>query len=477
MLTERAAWQGERDIVGADGVPCVAVQTLTPVSGEAGEPARVVCVLQDVTERRRQDEKLRRMARLDLLTNLPNRAALEESVDRAVRAAREGEPSALLLLDLDHFNVVNEALGHAVGDRVLVAVASLLSECLDDRHVLARWGGDEFAVVLRGVAADEAVRVTEELQARVSDYRFDLGFEAVALGLSAGVALVDGALEGREVLALADTALYEAKERGSGRVVVLDSSDDARRSEIARTGQWVRRIRDALRHDRLAVHYQPVVDLARGVPVHAEALVRMLNERGGLIPPGEFVPLAERHGLMTAVDRWVLDHVVQHLERHPSRRLFVNLSGTGLEDDGHLGAVEERVRRALIRPSQLVFEVTETAALRDFQRARRWMERLSDLGCGFALDDFGTGFCTFSYLRRLPVDYVKIDRSFVSSVRRDRGDEAMVRAIVAVARAMDKRVIAEGVEDAETAEALTAMGVDLGQGFLWGRPGQAFVEA
>ena len=469
-LRSGQTWIGERSIHDADGSRTAVLETIEPVCDGSGGVTRYL-VIQHRTETvngtsRRDD----RLVRLDPLTNLPNRGTLEEQLGLLGDLSGQEVGGALLLLDLDHFNIVNDSLGHAIGDRVLVAVAEILAGALGEGDMLARWGGDEFAVLMTQATGEEALAVARDLQARIAGYRIHLGSRTVTLNCAIGIALIDGSLDPSRTLSLVDSALYEARDKGAGQVVLLSSHESERRSRLLEESQWVTRIRDALGADRLTLRFQPVVRLEGGSIEHHEVLVRMLDDDGGLIHPSAFIPIAERFGLIDDLDLWVLHRVVDLLSSDRDMKLFVNVSGRAYENHAFTDEVAQAHRLGEIQPGQLVLEVTETAAVRDFERARDWIARLTDVGCAFALDDFGTGYCTFSYLRSLPVEYVKIDRSLVRHVGFEAGCGAIVEAIVAVADSLGKKVIAEGVESRRTMQRLREMGIEYGQGFYWGRP-------
>jgi EAL domain-containing protein (putative c-di-GMP-specific phosphodiesterase class I) len=270
-------------------------------------------------------------------------------------------------------------------------------------------------------------------------------------------------------LALADAALHMAKEEGRNRWVSC-SEDLAGRRALDDLGRWAAKLRDAIRDDRLRLLAQRIVSLRSGETEHEEVLVRLVDESGGLVAPGAFLPAAERFGLMPSLDRWVVSRAVGILARSPGRRLFVNLSGTSLGDRGLLSEIEALVARSGLDAGALTFEITETAAIADVPGLQRWANRLKEIGCGFALDDFGTGFSSFAYLQALPVDLVKIDGSFVRDLDTNVTNQALVRAMVTVAHALGKTVVAEMVERGSVAEVLREYGAEYGQGWFWGRP-------
>ncbi len=464
----------EKRYLRADGGVVWVMRTATLVRDSDGVPLHFLDQVQDVTERRRFEHELRHLADHDPLTGLLNRRRFEQELDRQVsEVARYGPRGALLVLDLDHFKYVNDALGHHAGDELILSVAATLRGRLRESDILARLGGDEFAVLLPNVDESGAQRVAGDLVRAIRD--------EAAVGpserrrrvtTSVGVApLRGGDATGEELLIAADLAMYDAKEAGRDRFAVV-SRDAARPDRVRARVSWLERIRGALADDRLVLHAQPIRNLRTGEIGQHELLLRMLGDDGELIPPGAFLPLAERFGLTPEIDRWVTERAIELLAADPggTRALEVNLSGPSLNDTTLLRLVEERIARLEVDPRRLIFEVTETAAVANIPLARRFAERLMALGCRFALDDFGAGFGSFYYLKHLPFDYLKIDGEFVAGCLANRTDQLVIEAVVRIARGLGKETIAEFVETPELEEFLREQGIDHAQGFHIGRP-------
>lgn len=462
-------WRGELYNRRKDGTIYVEEQTITPVTGTDGSIRHFVSVKQDVTQRRKNEERIRYLALHDPLTDLGNRRSVEESLERVVARARRGTPGSIVLLDLDHFKVVNDTLGHAAGDTVLVELARLLGTLRRPGDEIARIGGDEFVLVLEGIPGEAGRMVAERIRQAIHEHRFEVGGRRFDLGASVGVVPIDGRLGAAALLALADSALYSAKERGRNRVVLVDASTSP--TPLSEASGWASRVKDALRDRRFVLAYQPIFRLETGRAAHYEALLRLRDDAGALVAPGVFLPAAEQFGLLPQLDNWVVGEVLALLKRCPNVEVFVNLSGASLGEEGHLLSLEERIRESGIGRGRLAFEVTETTAVRDMIAAREWMRRLRDLGCRFALDDFGIGFSSFSYLQSLPADYVKIDGSFIRDLDTNLANQALVRAIDTVAHTLGKETIAEQVENLGSVTILRELGVEYGQGFALGEPG------
>ncbi len=420
----------------------------------------------------RQFEQIRRQAYHDDLTGLPNRPRFRDAVaEAAERAADEGLEFAVLLVDLDRFKEVNDALGHGVGDDLLVELAERLAEAVPDAVLLARLGGDEFGLVLPDAGETEAVALAEAVRELVAS-PFLLGELPVRVEGSVGVALgpCDGA-DADTLLRRADVAMYTAKDRRVGVVRYEEGLDTSSAERLALMSELGR----ALDEGQLVLYAQPQVRLADGAVIAAEALVRWDHPTRGLLGPGAFVPFAERTGLGRRLSSYVLAAAVRELaqlegEPHAPERLAVNLSMVDLLDLELPDEVGRLLAAAGVPPERLELEITEGVIMADPVRVRTVLERLRLLGVTLAIDDFGTGYSSLAYLKSLPVDLLKIDRSFVSGLTTDSRDAAVVRSAVELAHTLGLEVVAEGVEDAETYEALREIGCELAQGFHISRP-------
>lgn len=430
-----------------------------------------------ITAIRQRDEELRRLAEKDALTGLVNRASFTRELERErERLALSGGHSAVMFFDLDQFKYVNDTLGHAVGDRLLVQVANVLRARTRATDVVSRFGGDEFLVLARDAGVAEASALAQSLNQIMRDLSVVEGGHQVTVNFSIGITLIDGlSTSNEEILAQADMACYEAKTRGRNRFQVYQPGEEERARMTTDIG-WSQRVKQAIREDRFYLVYQPIQGIRPDKVEHYEVLLRLPTESGEVVMPPVFLPVAQRFGLLAEIDRWVIRHALETLARFRSEgrdiRFSINLSAQGLEDAGLLDLVRELLREHELPPDSLVFEITEQTAVRHLDDAQHVLQGLIGLGCRLALDDFGKGFSSLSYLKQLPVEFIKIDGDFVCNLGNDPIDQAMVRSIVQIAQALGKRTIAEFVQDARAVQLLREAGVDYLQGHFIGRPAE-----
>ncbi len=440
------------------------------VRDRSGRPLYTVAHLQDVTDARRHEAELQHLADHDALTGLVNRRGFESRLDAALADGREtGRPAAVLVIDLDNFKGVNDTYGHAVGDELLRRVAAAMRSRVRDSDIVARLGGDEFGVLLSGVSPRHARMVAAELIAAINgEAGAPAGDGLVRVTASVGISPIDPSAPAtaEEMLVEADIAMYEAKSTGRNRLAVAAAEG---RSERRRAWSGL-----GGGDDGLELWEQPMLNLSTGECDRAEMLVRMRDRDGETIPAGRFLPLAKRSGQAQAIDSWVVTRAVAVLAQRQAAGLHggieVNLAAVSVLDEGVMGLIRSTITRAAIDPRAITFEVTETAAIGDLDRARRHMSRLSDLGCRFALDDFGAGIGSLHHLKHLPFDVVKIDGDFVTALATARFDQLAVRAVVDIARGSGKLTVAERVGDDATIAMLRDLGVDYAQGFHIARP-------
>jgi diguanylate cyclase (GGDEF)-like protein/PAS domain S-box-containing protein len=433
-------------------------------------------VVADISERKAAMERLREMAEKDALTGLHNRRYFLDELDRAVnRARRGGTPVTLLYIDLDNFKFVNDTMGHQAGDQVLIEVTEMLGVRVRSGDLFARLGGDEFAVLLYELDDATAMYVADSYRQLLADYKFKYDGKIVDIGCSIGIASYSEGVDNKEdLLARADLACHIAKSSGRNRSHLFDATSQEEVEGMSADMGWARRIKEAIEEDGFTLAYQPIMRSADGETHSYEALIRMYDKDGALISPAGFLPAAERFGLMVELDRWVIRHAIAALrslqQRQPGLMLNINLSAPSVETPGILDTVREELALSGVAACSLVFEITETTAITKLAQAVELLEGLKALGCATALDDFGTGYSSFAYLKELPVDYVKIDGSFVQNLDCDRLNQVMVRSMHDVAHAMGKYSVAEFVETAEVMQTLRDIGVDYQQGYYLGKP-------
>lgn len=443
---------------------------LTAVLRTLQDRPYIMGILDDIDERKMAEEKLQYLATHDSLTNIPNRYSLEEALSLTVKKAEITSESALLLIDLDNFKLVNDTLGHAAGDELLIQFTKILKKNIRAWDFLARLGGDEFAIIIEGIERNEVLLMADSIRNAIYENELVVANSTrLHLSVSIGIVLIDGSLDSQKILSKADIALYKAKEEGRNKIAYVRHSEDAS-LEFIKINHSINKIKHALREDRFVLHYQPVVDLSNGEISHYEALVRLLNEDNQLLFPVEFIPVAERFGLMAEIDHWVVRAALRKLTEVSDITVFVNLSAVSLYNKSLLISIEEDIVSSGINPSRLGFEITETAAIKDLAVTEQWLLKLQKLGCRFALDDFGIGFSSFSYLLNLSVDYIKIDGSFVKNIDTIPAHFTLVYAMTKVAHSFGKKTIAEFVESESIANMLRDLKINCGQGYYFGKP-------
>lgn len=463
-------------LISRDGTEHVIEDSAAPIRNHQDKILGSVLVFRDVTRDRLARRQLEYLAQHDTLTGLKNRFFFEQQLDRIVNIASRGQHhSALLYIDLDEFKIINDTAGHAAGDDLLVEVSSLLSARLRQGDVLARLGGDEFGIILENIMPDKLQATAESFNQVLQGFRYDWDGNHYGVTCSIGTTVIDKDTKSlAEAMRQADIACYVAKGDGRNRIHIYNKEDEHTASTLGEIN-ILNNLRSALKHDGFILHFQPIIDIAINKVQSHEVLLRLKHSDGSLIRPGNFIAVAERYGLMPSIDHWVLSKSLQYLNevgpKNPSHQLSVNISGASLGDGKIVKLIQSFAKKYPGCMEKLIIEVTETSAIMHIDKASMFIRELRNLGVRFALDDFGTGFSSFAYLKHLQVDYIKIDGTFIKDITKDPADQAMVRSINHIAHSLDKKTIAEFVEDKEILELLKTIGVDMAQGYFIGKPG------
>lgn len=441
-----------------------------------------VIAIRDISELREMSNKISYQASHDALTGLLNRDAFSQSLKALINTAKkETTEHALIYLDLDQFKLINDTIGHAAGDELLLETTAIVKNVFRSSDICARLGGDEFGILLKNTDRETAYIIAERLQNRLKERRLVWQQTAFNIHSSIGLVIIDETSEDiHSVLAAADDACYIAKDEGGRRIRVYKTSDKQfkkRRGEM----QWVTRLTKALDEDRFELYYQSIKPISRraisGSKEKLEILIRMVDEEGGIIPPIDFLPAAERYNLMPLIDRWVVKTAIQMygqingVNAPKGGRVFtINLSAESMADEHFLEYIQNQLQDSGIAPENFCFEITETVTISNMNTASQFIHELKKIGCTFALDDFGSGFSSFNYLKNMPVDYLKIDGSFVKDMDENKVNSAMVEAINNLGHVMGIETIAEFVRNNTILENLIHLGVDYAQGYEIAKP-------
>jgi diguanylate cyclase (GGDEF)-like protein/PAS domain S-box-containing protein len=451
----------------------------SPILADSGSALGVILVIHDVTETRKMAREISYQSTHDALTGLINRTEFESRLGFAIESTRQAAESHVVCqLDIDKLKIINDTCCHETGDDMIRSVATAMQGCLRDSDVLGRIGGDEFGILLKNCTLDAAVEIAGSMLTAIRKVSFSSGDRSYDVCASIGVAPVTMASESlAQIMSQIDLACYAAKDSGGDRFRLYESGDEylvRRHDEM----KWVTRLNEAIKSDRLTLYYQDIVPVKPDVAAgrHFEVLVRMLDEEGNIVPPDMFLPAAERYNLITSLDRWVVGHTFSWYAGHAMAEMqeldtiSINLSGASVTDDGFLDFIKSQLVTHEVPPAIVCFEITETAAIANLQAATGFINELKQLGCRFALDDFGSGLSSFSYLKNLPVDYLKIDGSFVRDMETDAIDCAMVNSIHQLGKVIGTKTIAEFVENDGILAKLAEMGVEYAQGYGISRP-------
>lgn len=435
-----------------------------------------ICIVEDVSEQHRLSLELTRQARHDDLTGLVNRRAFKDYLEDAVKRAKDEDfVHCLCFIDLDRFKIVNDTSGHFVGDQILQQVAKRLSSKIRKHDLLARLGGDEFGLILNCCDPERALEIANTLRKALTEVPFIWQGKQYSIGCSIGIAPITSKNQNiEELLKAADLACHLAKEQGRDRVILTYEGDTSIKAKRAQY-EWISKIRAALENNRFFLDAQKIVSTSAQGKVRLEVLIRMVGEQGETIPPGDFIPAAERYGLAHLIDRWVINEVCRTFSEFEKEwgaiaACHINLSGRSFDQSDFTEFTLNAIDTHNIAANKFCFEITETAAVSNLSDIYDFMEELRKKGSTFALDDFGSGLASFSYLKQIPVEYLKIDGAFVHNMANNDVDCAMVKAICDIGHALDKIMVAEYVQDEKSRELLNEMGVEFIQGYFLHRP-------
>ena len=444
---------------------------ITPIKNNKGGSIGTIIVFHDITEIKRLTGQMAYQATHDTLTELYNRSEFERRLGDVIESAKKGETTHVLCyLDLDQFNVINDTYGHIAGDELLKELGQALLSTIRESDILARIGGDEFGILLIDCDTSRAKEIAQKLCKSIRDVRYEWQNQTIQVGVSAGLVLLDesiGTLS--DVFSAADSACFVAKDLGRNRIHLF-SPNDTELTKRYGMMQALQNIRDAIKNDHFVLYCESFVPLSEGAHKikHYETLIRMIDDSGKEISPIKFIPAAERYHLMPEIDRWVIKNTLKTISsaqpQNPNTIYTINLSGQSLSDQRFLSFITEQFKQCNVSPKHICFEITETAAISHLSSALRLITSLRNMGCSFALDDFGTGLSSFNYLRTLPVQYLKIDGSFVRNIQSDSIDYALVNTITQIGRLMGLHTIAEYVENAMILDKVKEIGVDYAQG-------------
>jgi diguanylate cyclase (GGDEF)-like protein len=430
----------------------------------------------ELSERRIIEARLQHLVNHDDLTGLCNRRGLEQQLELVVSNTRKSRyVSGLLYIDLDHFKVINDAEGHTAGDRLLLEVSNVLRHEIGSAGLLARISSDEYTVLFEDITEADVIEIAENIRRVMEKFQFTTNNNTYHIGTSIGISIInpEEVVTSSEFLARADQACYVAKTHGRN-IVHLFSKQDTEMLALRSAIHWVPLIRDSLANNRFLLVFQPVLDLNEKCVSHYETLIRMIGDDGTLIEPNNFIPIAERMGLIHDIDLWVVNKAIDILAELPNKHrdtsFNINLSSRAFQDAALLPLLKEKLAQTGIHANRITFEITETAAIANFSQTREMILNIRELGCRFALDDFGSGFSSFNYIKEFPVDYLKIDGAFITNLLHDQVDQTLIKSMIEIAKKLNKKIVAEFVENKKVLDLLIEYGADYAQGFYIGKP-------
>jgi diguanylate cyclase (GGDEF)-like protein len=467
----------EKRYINKLGYPVWVMSSASLVRKSNGEPLHLIVQVQDITERKHAEEQLHHAAFYDAMTGLPNRSLFTDQLQLAIERVKQSPDQvfAVLFLDVDRFKNINDSLGHVLGDQLLITIASRLKKCVRPEDTVARFGGDEFAILLNSIKHSvDAIRVADRVRLELAE-SFNLCGQEIFTTASIGIALSSmGYNQPDELLRDADTAMYRAKAQGKGRHEVFDKGMHSRAISLLQLENDLRR---AVEREEFVIHYQPIIKLDTGIISGFEALVRWEHPERGLVSPADFIPIAEETELIVPIGKWVLREACRQMRQWQSESpaaaslsISVNLSSKQLKQAGLVEDVQQTLQEMNLAPSSLRLEITESVVMENVETATAMLRQLRSLDIQLSIDDFGTGYSSLSYLHRLPVNNLKIDRSFVSRMRPGNENSAIVQTVITLARNLNMETVAEGIETEEQLAQLKALACVYGQGYLFSKP-------
>lgn len=415
---------------------------------------------------RKQEAILTHMATHDSLTGIANRRIFENDLTKAISKAARGIKSFIIFIDIDNFKVINDTYGHAFGDKVLISISQQIKNNIRNEDAVARFGGDEFIVLVEHNNLEKAKTAAERLREIINQFNREFENDSFNFTVSMGMVPIEGFEPPSLLLSWADRAMYEAKANGKNQLVVFNKSGELKNDKI----EMLDMVKDAIDNDKLYLHFQPIINLYSREIIYYEALVRIANDKDGLIMPHMFIPVAEKYGVIGKLTIEVLNKVIKLLKIDLEKCIFINLSSKCFLDNSLLANIEDIIKQSKINPGQLGFEIAESTIFNDSIMTTKWVNRIVGLGCKFAIDGFGTGFSSYNILNELPVEFFKIDGSIIKGISNDHSKSAMVKSVNLLATLMGKKTVAEWIENSETAQAVKELGIEYGQGFYLGEP-------
>ena len=434
----------------------------------------------ELAERKVVDARLQHLVNHDDITGLYSRRRLVKALEKTLsHGIKTNQTISLLHIDIDQFKVINDLEGHQIGDQLLVNIANQLRDFSDEDKIIARTSSDEYSILIQNSTTEGALSFAEKIRHEMKAFVFEIDDRVYNIGISIGLATVTANHEitASEMLARADQACFIAKKHGRNMIHQYNNQDQEIH-QLRDEAYWTPKIKDALVNSRFCLMFQPVINLKTNLVEHYEALIRMRDENNELISPAIFIPVAERIGMIHDIDNWVIKQAINALQQLPEGKSYVslniNLSSHAFHDPELLQRIKDALSESQVDGSRITFEITETAAIANYEQTREMIIKLRELGCSFALDDFGVGFNSFSYLKQFPVDYLKIDGSFITNLIHDEIDQTLVKSMVEISKTLGKKTVAEFVESEEILKMVKSYGIDYAQGYYIGKPGSEF---